>query len=158
MKVQKTNAMRILDQAKLTYEVFTYEHGKDAIDGMSVALMLQQDPSTVFKTLVTISNTNNYFVFVVPVAHELDLKKAAKAVGVKHVELIPVKDINKITGYIRGGCSPIGMKKQFQTTIDQSCLAFDTIMFSAGKIGSQIAMSPHDLIALIHATTEELIV
>lgn len=157
MKIQKTNAMRILDQAKLPYEVFTYEHGKDAVDGITVANMLHQDPESVFKTLVTISNTKEYFVFVVPVAHELDLKKCAKAVGVKSVEMIHVKDINKITGYIRGGCSPIGMKKAYTTTFHETCQLFDTIMFSGGKIGCQIAMNPKDCIDLIHASCADII-
>lgn len=157
MKIQKTNAMRILDQAKLPYEVFTYEHGKDAVDGITVANMLHQDPESVFKTLVTISNTKEYFVFVVPVAHELDLKKCAKAVGVKSVEMIHVKDINKITGYIRGGCSPIGMKKAYTTTFHETCQLFDKIMFSGGKIGYQIAMNPKDCIDLIHASCADII-
>lgn len=157
MKIQKTNAMRILDQAKLSYEVFTYEHGKDAVDGITVANMLHQDPESVFKTLVTISNTKEYFVFVVPVAHELDLKKCAKAVGVKSVEMIHVKDINKITGYIRGGCSPIGMKKAYTTTFHETCQLYDKIMFSGGKIGYQIAMHPNDCINLIHAACADII-
>lgn len=157
MKQQKTNAMRILDKAKLSYEVFSYDHGKDAVDGISVAAMLHQDPDMVFKTLVTVANTKEYIVFVVPVAHELNLKKGAKAAGVKSVEMIHVKDINQITGYIRGGCSPIGMKKQLMTIVHESCLAYERIMFSAGKIGMQIAMKPDELIALIHAATAEII-
>lgn len=157
MKIQKTNAMRILDSAKISYEVYTYEHGKEAVDGVHVAAMLHQDPEMVFKTLVTVSNTKEYAVFVVPVAHELDLKKCAKAIGAKSVEMIHVKDINKITGYIRGGCSPIGMKKNYQTTFHESCLLYDRIMFSGGKIGLQIAMSPNDCIQLIHAKTADLI-
>lgn len=157
MKIQKTNAMRMLDSAKIPYEIYTYEHGKDAVDGVSVAAMLHQDPDAVFKTLVTISNTKEYAVFVVPVAHELDLKKCAKAIGAKSVEMIPVKDINKITGYIRGGCSPIGMKKQYRTTFHESCLLYDRIMFSGGKIGLQIAMSPNACIDLIHAGTADII-
>ena len=157
MKIQKTNAMRILDSAKIPYEVYTYEHGKEAVDGCSVAAMLHQNPETVFKTLVTISNTKEYFVFVVPVAHELDLKKCAKAVGVKSVEMIHVKDINKITGYIRGGCSPLGMKKAYHTTFHETAKDFDIIMFSGGKIGLQIAMSPRDCIALLHAQCANII-
>lgn len=157
MKITKTNAMRILDKNKLFYNVMTYEHGKDAVAGMDVAAQLNQDPETVFKTLVTISNTKEYIVFVIPVAHELNLKKCAKAAGVKSVEMIHVKDINKITGYIRGGCSPIGMKKQYRTYLHQSCLAFDTIMFSGGKIGLQIQMNPNDLLTLIEAQTADLI-
>ena len=157
MKVQKTNAMRILDKASLPYEVFTYEHGDGAVDGTSVAKLLNQKEETVFKTLVTIANTKEYFVFVIPVAHELNLKACAKAAGVKSVEMIHVKDINKITGYIRGGCSPIGMKKAYTTFIEESCLQHDTIIFSAGKIGYQIAMNPKELMKLIHAQCAHII-
>lgn len=157
MKLPKTNAMRILDKAQIAYEVFTYEHGKDMVDGQHVAELLHQDPNTVFKTLVTISNTKEYFVFVVPVAHELDLKKCAKAVHMKSVEMIHVKDIQKITGYIRGGCSPIGMKKCYTTVIHETCLQFSKIMFSGGKIGLQITLSPTDLISLLQAKTADII-
>lgn len=157
MKVIKTNAIRILDQAKLAYEISCYEHGKDALDGITVASILHQNPDIVFKTLVTKGNNNDYYVFVVPVAHELNLKKCAKAVGVKHIEMIHVRDINTITGYIRGGCSPIGMKKHYPTIIHESCLQYTTILFSGGKIGIQIAMSPNDLISLIHAKTADII-
>lgn len=157
MKEQKTNAMRILDKAKMEYTVLTYAHGKDAVDGVSVASMLHQDPNTVFKTLVTISNTKAYYVFVIPVAQTLDLKKCAKVVGVKHIEMIPVKEIQSITGYIRGGCSPIGMKKAYPTILHESCLCHKTIMFSGGKIGIQLAMSPKDLLSLIHAQVADII-
>ena len=157
MKITKTNAMRMLDKNKLAYDVLTYEHGKDAVAGLDVAAQLHQDPEAVFKTLVTITNTKEYIVFVIPVAHELSLKKCAKAAGVKSVEMIHVKDINKITGYIRGGCSPIGMKKQYRTFLYESCLNFDRIMFSGGKIGLQIQMNPNDLINLIQAQTADLI-
>lgn len=141
----KTNVMRILEKEKIPYEAFYYEHGKDAVDGVSVALRTGQDPEQVFKTLVTVSNKNEYFVFDIPVAKELDLKKAAKAVGAKSVEMIHVKDINKITGYIRGGCSPVGMKKPFVTTYHSTALDYDRIMVSGGKIGTQVACSPRDL-------------
>lgn len=157
MKIQKTNAMRILDKEHCPYEVFTYEHGKEAVDGMQVAKLLEQNPAQVFKTLVTIANTKEYFVFVIPVNHELDLKKCAKAAKVKSVEMIHVKDINKITGYIRGGCSPIGMKKQYQTFFQESCLTFDKIMFSGGKIGIQICMDPKDILSLLPAQTADLV-
>ncbi|MEG0469247.1 MAG: Cys-tRNA(Pro) deacylase [Longicatena sp.] len=157
MSNEKTNAMRILDKAKLSYEVLSYPHGKDAVDGMQVASILQQDPSTVFKTLVTLSNTKEYLVFVVPVAYELDLKKGAKVAGVKHIEMIHVKDIQKITGYIRGGCSPIGMKKAYRTFFHESCLSYSHIMFSAGKIGLQLKMHPQDVITLIDAHTSDII-
>lgn len=152
----KTNAMRMLDTANVSYETYTYESDGD-FDGQSVAKKIGKDPAQVFKTLVTASPSKNYYVFVLPVLHELDLKAAAKAVGEKSVEMIAVKDINKVTGYIRGGCSPIGMKKQFITVIDDSCLLFDTIIFSAGKIGYQLAVSPQALIELIGAKCEKII-
>lgn len=157
MKIIKTNVMRILDKENLSYKVYTYEHGKEAVDGQRVAAMLQEDPATVFKTLLTISNTKEYFVFIVPVDHELDLKKCAKAVGVKHIEMIPVKDITKVSGYVRGGCSPLGMKKAYVTTLHESCLQHDKIIFSGGKIGLQIEMMPSALISLLHAKTADII-
>ena len=118
----KTNVMRILEKAKINYTAHEYPHGKEAVDGVSVAKLLGQNPECVFKTLVTKGVSGGYFVFVVPVAEELDLKKAAKSVGEKSVEMIHVKDILKVTGYIRGGCSPIGMKKQYTTVFHESCL------------------------------------
>lgn len=157
MKIQKTNAMRILDSAHLSYEVLTYAHGKEAVAGMEVAKQLHENPEQVYKTLVTIANTKEYIVFVIPVAHELNLKKCAKAAGVKSVNMIHVKDINKITGYIRGGCSPIGMKKQYRTFLHEACLQFDEIMFSGGKIGLQIKMHPNDLLELLQADTADLL-
>lgn len=156
MAEYKTNVMRILDKAKVEYNHYEYPHGKDAVDGVSVAKLLNQDPDCVFKTLVTHGN-GGYFVFVVPVAEELDLKKAAKAVSEKSVEMIHVKDINKVTGYIRGGCSPVGMKKQYKTVIHDSCLSIDKIIVSAGKIGYQIELAPQDLINLINAQTADII-
>ncbi len=151
----KTNAMRVLETNKIPYEVYTYESDGD-FDGQSVARKIGKEPAQVFKTLVTIASSKNYYVFVVPVLHELDLKKCAKAVGEKTVEMIPVKDINKVTGYIRGGCSPIGMKKQYVTVVDSSCLDFETIVFSAGKIGYQVEIAPGELLNLIGATAEEI--
>lgn len=152
----KTNAMRILEKANIPFRAHTYEHSDGAIDGVSVAQKLGQDEKQVFKTLVTQGAGKNYFVFVIPVAKELALKAAAKAVGEKSVEMIPVKSINQVTGYIRGGCSPIGMKKQFTTVLDSSALECDTIIFSGGKIGFQIEMAPQDLLSLIGATTAEI--
>lgn len=152
----KTNAMRILEKAKIPFQSHTYDHSDGAIDGVSVAQKLGQDENRVFKTLVTQGAGKNYYVFVIPVAKELALKAAAKAVGEKSVEMIPVKDINRVTGYIRGGCSPIGMKKQFRTVLDASALEPDTIIFSGGKIGFQIEMAPRDLIALIDADTADI--
>lgn len=151
----KTNVMRVLETNKIPYEVYTYESDGD-FDGQSVARKIGKEPAQVFKTLVTIAPSKNYYVFVVPVLHELDLKKCAKAVGEKTVEMIPVKDINKVTGYIRGGCSPIGMKKQYVTVVDSSCLDFETIVFSAGKIGYQVEVAPGELLNLIGATAEEI--
>lgn len=157
MKIQKTNAMRILDSNRLSYEVLSYAHETEPIAGLAVAKQLQEDPEQVFKTLVTVANTKEYIVFVIPVAYELHLKKCAKAAGVKSVEMIHVKDINKLTGYVRGGCSPIGMKKQFRTFVHESCTRLPAMMFSGGKIGVQIKMQPDDLLKLIHAETADII-
>ena len=152
----KTNVMRILDKAKITYKAHTYDHSDGAIDGAAVAEKMGQNPEQVFKTLVTKGAGRDYYVFVVPVLKELDLKKAAKSVGEKHVEMIHVKDINKVTGYIRGGCSPIGMKKQFVTVFDKSAENIETIIVSAGKIGYQIELAPRDLIEIVGAKTDEI--
>ena len=152
----KTNAVRILDSNKLSYELLNYDCS-EFMDGISIAEKLGQSYDETFKTLVTKGKSGSYFVFVIPVDRELDLKAAAKAVGEKSVEMISVKDINKVTGYIRGGCSPIGMKKQFETVIDISAKAYDRIMFSGGRLGTQIKMSPLDLGALIGAKFENII-
>ncbi len=152
----KTNVMRILDKAKITYKAHTYDHSDGAIDGAAVAEKMGQNPEQVFKTLVTKGAGRDYYVFVVPVLKELDLKRAAKSVGEKHVEMIHVKDINKVTGYIRGGCSPIGMKKQFVTVFDKSAENIEAIIVSAGKIGYQIELAPKDLIELVGAKTAEI--
>ena len=136
---QKTNAIRILDKAKIQYQFHSYA-GTDAISGIEVAAVLGQNPDKVFKTLVTVGKSKQYFVFIIPVNKELDLKKAAKSVDEKSIEMIKSKDLFALTGYIHGGCSPIGMKKFFTTTIDSSAKDFETIMFSAGKIGSQIEL------------------
>ena len=146
-KITKTHAMRLLDTKKLDYQVHTYEHnGNEAVDGIHVAEILGQDENCVFKTLVTQANTREYIVFMLPVAKELDLKKCAKAAGVKSVDMIHVKDLLSITGYIRGGCSPLGMKKTYRTFIDESCLQQEHIFFSGGKIGLQIEMKTTDLL------------
>ena len=144
-KEAKTNAMRILDRMKLPYTLNSYEC-KEFIDGVHIANMLGQDPAQSFKTLVCSGKGGGYYVFVLPVARELELKKAARAVGAKAVELLPVKEINAVTGYIRGGCTAIGMKKQYPTVIDQSAADFDTIIISGGRIGSQIFLAPDDFI------------
>ena len=148
MKETKTNVMRILEKEKIPYEAHSYPHGKDAVDGVTVAELTGQNPDYVFKTLVTVSNKKEYFVFVIPVARELDLKKAAKAVGAKSVEMIPVKDINKVTGYIRGGCSPVGMKKSYRTTYHITAADNPKILVSGGKIGTQIDCRPEDLVRI----------
>lgn len=141
----KTNAMRILDREKIPYTAQEYCHDDGLIDGNSIAAKIGADEKVVFKTLVTKGLGGGYFVFVIPVCRELDLKKAAKAAGEKSVAMIPVSDINKVTGYIRGGCSPVGMKKLFPTFIDCSAQNLVSIYVSAGKIGAQVFVSPNDL-------------
>mgnify|MGYP000848836980 FL=1 len=152
-KESKTNVMRILDKAKIPYKPYFYDHRDGAIDGVSVAHKLGQPAEQVFKTLVTRGADGDYFVFVVPVAGELNLKAAARAVGEKSVEMIHVSEINGVTGYIRGGCSPIGMKKNYRTVIDDSCESQPTIMVSGGKIGTQVELSPRALLDFIGAST-----
>lgn len=153
----KTNVMRILEKNKIPYTPHQYPHKKEAVDGVTVAKLMNQDPSTVFKTLVTKGISGSYFVFVLPVMCELDLKKASKSVGEKSVEMIAVKDIMKITGYIRGGCSPLGMKKEYKTTFHNTALDIDKIIVSAGKIGYQIELTPKDLISLSNAQTADIV-
>lgn len=143
-KLEKTNVMRILDQKKIPYEAHTYDTA-EAISGMEVATALSQNPKQVFKTLVTIGASKQNYVFVVPVCGELNLKKAAKAVGEKSIEMIKSKELLPLTGYIHGGCSPIGMKKFFSTTVDISAKDCETIIFSGGKIGYQVEVTPADL-------------
>jgi Cys-tRNA(Pro)/Cys-tRNA(Cys) deacylase len=155
--MEKTNAIRMLDQKKIKYNTYEYPHEDGVcVDGETVAKLLNQNPDMVFKTLVTVGNDKRYYVCVVPVKSELDLKKAAKAFNVKSLEMIPVKEINNITGYIRGGCSPIGMKKAFPTIIDESALLYENIIFSGGKIGLQIEMNPKDLEKLIRVSFKEI--
>lgn len=152
----KTNAMRILDKNKIAYTVNTYECDS-FIDGIHIADYLNQSYENSFKTLVTIGKSKNYYVFVLPINRELDLKKAAKAVGEKSVEMIHVKDINQVTGYIRGGCTPIGMKKNYPTVLHNSVVNFDTIIISGGRIGSQILLNPKDLIRVTNANVEDIV-
>ena len=144
MKEIKTNAMRILDRLKINYSHYTYEC-EEFIDGIQIADKLNLPHEKVYKTLVTIGNSKNYFVFVIPIEAELDLKKAAKSVGEKAVAMIPVKDINSITGYIRGGCTAIGMKKQYTTRIAEQARELQSMIVSGGRIGSQIELVPNDL-------------
>lgn len=152
----KTNAMRILDKSGISYNTYTYDAKDGMIDGISVAEKIGKPVEHVYKTLVTQGVSRDYYVFVIPVNEELDLKAAARAVHEKSVEMIKVTDINKVTGYIRGGCSPIGMKKDYKTVLDSTCTALDTIIISAGKIGHQIELSPKDLIGLINCSIESI--
>ena len=153
----KTNAMRMLDKNKIAYEVNTYEC-EEFIDGIHIADLLGQEYGRSFKTLVTVGKSGNYYVFAIPIDQELDLKKAAKAVGEKSVEMIHVKDINQVTGYIRGGCTPIGMKKKYPTVLHSSILDYDTIIISGGRIGSQIILAPQDLVKVTDAKVEDIII
>jgi len=153
----KTNVMRILDNSNINYNIYTYEVKDSAVDGISVANKLGVAVENVFKTLVTKGHSGDFYVFVVPVAKELNLKAAAKCVGEKSVEMIKVSDMLKITGYIRGGCSPIGMKKNYNTVIDDSSLNLDEIIVSGGKIGFQVEIAPKDLIQLINAETGPIV-
>lgn len=152
----KTNVMRILEKEKIPYQAYYYDHEDGKIDGVSVAGKLGQNAEQVFKTLVTRGAGKEFYVFVIPVAKELSLKAAAKSVGEKSVEMIHVNEINRITGYIRGGCSPVGMKKQFRTVIDSSCEQQKTIIVSAGKIGTQVEVEPRALLALIGGSTAQI--
>lgn len=144
----KTNVMRMLDKSKISYIGHTYASA-EALSGVEVAKLLNQDPSRVYKTLVTVGKTKKYYVFVIPVAAELDLKKAAACVNEKSIEMIKSKDLLPITGYMHGGCSPIGMKKIFTTTVDESAADREMIIFSAGKIGYQVEMRLEDLKKII---------
>lgn len=155
-KEEKTNVMRLLDKEKIAYTAHEYDHSDGAIDGVAVAQKLGQDPAQVFKTLVTRGASGSFFVFCIPVAKELDLKKAAKSVKEKSVAMIHVAEINQITGYIRGGCSPLGMKKRFITVFDESVLGHTSVMVSAGKIGYQVEAAPKDLMRLCNATAAPL--
>ena len=157
MAEQKTNVMRILEQKKIRYSAHEYPHGEGAVDGVTVARMTGRDPACVFKTLVTRGASKEIYVFVIPVADELDLKKAAKAVGEKSVAMVHVSEINALTGYIRGGCSPIGMKKQYKTVFHSSILSQETVLVSAGKIGQQVELAPSDLIGLTRGCTANIV-
>ena len=147
----KTNVMRILDKAGIEYEVLEYPHGKEAVEGGEVARLMGQNPSQVFKTLVAKGKSGEYYVYDIPVDAHLDLKKAAKAVGEKSIEMTHVKDLVKICGYARGNVSPIGMKSSFRTVFDSSAMLYDYIYISGGKIGFQVKASPEELISFISA-------
>lgn len=148
--IEKTNVMRILDSLSISYVPHSYDP-KEGTSGNDVSRLLNQNPEQVFKTLVTIGKSKNHYVFVIPVNCELDLKKAAKASDEKNIEMVPQKELLPLTGYIHGGCSPIGMKKQFPTFIDETAQLFDTIMVSGGKLGYQVEINPVDLRESINA-------
>ena len=156
-KEEKTNVMRVLDQKKIPYTAHTYDP-ESGIDGVSVARSLGQDPASVFKTLVARGASGGYYVFDIPVAATLDLKKAAHAVGEKSVAMLPQKELLPLTGYVHGGCSPVGMKKQFPTVFHETAELFDTICVSAGKIGAQVEVNPADLVALLGAKMADVTV
>jgi Cys-tRNA(Pro)/Cys-tRNA(Cys) deacylase len=153
----KTNAMRILERMKIPYESHTYEC-EEFIDALKIADMLGQPYEKMYKTLVTVGNSKNYYVFVIPIAEELDLKKAARTVGEKSVAMIHVKEINAVTGYIRGGCTAIGMKKQYVTRIDESARHLEKIIVSGGRIGSQLELVPEDLLRACGGEYADIIV
>ena len=158
-KEEKTNVMRVLEQKGIPYTAHTYEHEEGvAVDGVTVARSLGQDPECVFKTLVARGASKGIYVFCIPVADNLDLKKAAKAVGEKSIEMVAVKEINALTGYVRGGCSPVGMKKQYPTVFHETAEIVDTIMVSAGKIGYQVELAPDALIELVEGTLADVTV
>jgi Cys-tRNA(Pro)/Cys-tRNA(Cys) deacylase len=153
----KTNAMRILDTQKVPYEILTYDSKDGKIDGVSVAGKIGRDREQVYKTLVVVGSSKNLYVFVIPVEAELDMKKAAREAGEKNVEMLPVKDIQKFTGYIRGGCSPVGMKKNYPTFLDDSARKLETIIVSAGKIGFQVELAPDQLISAVEGEFADLV-
>ncbi|MBU5425837.1 Cys-tRNA(Pro) deacylase [Tissierella pigra] len=150
--------MRILDQMKIDYNTITYDKSDDRIDGISVSEKIGREPKFVYKTLVTQGHSKNIYVFLLPVHKELDFKKAAKLAGEKNIDMIPVKDVFKFTGYIRGGCSPIGMKKSYKTFIDESALEIDNIIVSAGKIGVQVELQVVKLVQLVQGEIGNFIV
>ncbi len=157
-KEEKTNVMRTLEQKKIPYTPYTYPHQEGvAVDGATVARTLGLDPRPVFKTLVARGASGGIYVFVIPVEASLDLKKAARAVGEKSVEMVHVKEIQGLTGYIRGGCSPVGMKKRYPTVFDASVLTLSQVVVSAGRIGYQAACAPKDLMDLTGAAAAELV-
>ena len=159
MREEKTNVMRLLEQKKVPYTPHQYAHSEgEAVDGVTVAGIIGRDPECVFKTLVARGASGALYVFDIPVADSLDLKKAAKAVGEKSVAMLHQKELLPLTGYVHGGCSPIGMKKQYPTVFHETAEILDTIIVSAGKIGCQVELSPTDLIGLVGAETADLTV
>lgn len=156
-KEEKTNVMRLLEQRSIPYTAHAYP-SDGALDGVSVAEYLGQDREQVFKTLVTRGSSGAYYVFDIPVAESLDLKKAARAVGEKSIAMLPQKELLPLTGYVHGGCSPVGMKKQFPTVFHETAILFETVFVSAGKIGFQVEVQPETLIALLGAATADVVV
>ena len=159
-KQEKTNAMRILERGRVPYTAHTYQEAENPADtreyGVHIAEALGEDPDRCFKTLAAKGASGGIYVYEIPVAETLDLKKAAKAVGEKSVALLPPKELNAVTGYVRGGCSPIGMKKPYPVVFHRTAADYETIFLSGGKIGVQIEASPRDLIALLGASVEEI--
>ena len=153
----KTNVLRLLDKQQIPYDTVSYVVDESDLSGIHVAAQLNKPTEQVFKTLVTHCDRKKYFVFCIPVAEDLELKKAAKLVHEKKLEMLPVKDLQAVTGYIRGGCSPIGMKKQFPTYIDETAILFDKIFVSAGIRGLQVILSPNDLATYISASFQDLV-
>ncbi len=155
-KELKTNAMRILEKHKVAFTYETYECD-EFVDGMQTASILGLNHELMYKTLVTVGKSKNYYVFLIPIAKELDMKKAAKSVSEKSLEMLPLKDLTAVTGYVRGGCTAIGMKKQFVTVIDTSANNHDNIYISGGKIGMQITLDPKSLVSIVNGTFENII-
>lgn len=149
--------MRLLDQKKISYNSYEYPHSDECVEGVVVASLLKEDPKRVFKTLVCVSKTKKYYTFMIPVEKELDLKKCAKAVNEKSVLMLPLKELLPLTGYVRGGCSPIGMKKSFITIADKTSLDFESIIFSAGKIGYQVELNVKELEKFIRISYESIV-
>ena len=157
MAETKTNALRMVEEAKIPYRMHSYE-AKEALDAVTVAGKLNLPPEKIYKTLVTQGKSGAYYVFVLAGNQELDLKKAAKAVEEKALEMIPVKEINHVTGYVRGGCSPVGMKKAYCTVLDENAILHDTIIVSAGRIGLQMELNPEDLLRVTGASYADIVV
>lgn len=157
MAEQKTNVMRLLDQKKIKYTAREYPHSDAPVDGVTAAALMGQDPARVFKTLVARGASKKIYVFDIPAASELDLKKAAKAVGEKSIAMVHVSEITALTGYVRGGCSPVGMKKQYPTVFHETAAGLDTVIVSAGRIGFQVELAPADLIGLVRGAYADII-
>ena len=157
MAEQKTNVMRLLDQKKIKYTAREYPHTDAPVDGVTAAALMGQDPARVFKTLVARGASKKIYVFDIPAAAELDLKKAAKAVGEKSIAMVHVSEITALTGYVRGGCSPVGMKKQYPTVFHETAAGLDTVIVSAGRIGFQVELAPADLIGLVRGAYADII-